>query len=211
MKVEIYSDIACPWCYIGKRRFEAALEAFASASDVEVVHRPFLLDPAAPDTPVPMPLHLEKKFGALAKSMLGRVTDAAAAEGITMDWDAALAANTRNAHRLARLARTEYGPEVQRRLMDELYAAYFTSGIDISDAAELAAIAGAAGMDEARAREYLASDEGEAELEAELVRAREIGVTAVPTFVFDGQYAVPGAQPADTFLEVLEEVRRRAA
>lgn len=211
MKVEIYSDVACPWCYIGKRRFEAALAAFPDAGDVEVVHRPFLLDSAAPETPVPMPQHLEKKFGVLAKSMLARVTEAAAAEGIEMDWDAALAANTRTAHRLARLARLEYAPGVQRALMEGLYSAYFTRGADVSDDGQLAAIAVSAGMDEERVRDYLASDEGEAELDADLARAREIGVTAVPTFVFDGRYAVPGAQPTETFLEVLEEVRRRAA
>lgn len=211
MKVEIYSDVACPWCYIGKRRFESALAAFPSAAEVEVVHRPFLLDPAAPDAPVPMPLHLERKFGALASSMLARVTDAAAAEGIVMDWDSALAASTRAAHRLVLLAGSEYGPEVERRLVDELFAAYFTRGTDVSDHAALAALGESVGMEEARVREYLASNEGAAELEAELGRARMVGVTAVPTFVFDGRYAVPGAQPSETFLEVLEEIRRRAA
>ena len=104
MKVEIYSDVACPWCYIGKRRFERALAAFPGAGEVEVVYRPYQLDPAAPATARPLLDALKEKFGPGAASMAGNVAEAARGEGITMDFDRALAANTLAAHRLLRLA-----------------------------------------------------------------------------------------------------------
>ena len=117
MKVEIYSDVVCPWCYIGERRFARALAAFGGG-DVEVVFRPFQLDPAAPTAAEPIARYLERRFGARAGSMLGSVSAAAAAEGITMDWDRALAANTRTAHRLLGLAEREYGAGTQRALAE---------------------------------------------------------------------------------------------
>lgn len=211
MKVEIYSDIACPWCYIGERRFARALQAFPGAGDVEIVFRPYQLDATAPAEPVPMAQYLTKRFGRPMDGMFGRVTEAAAADGITMDFDRAIAVNTRTAHRLSRLALHEYGPLVQRQLMDRLFDAYFTNGADVSDHALLTELAEAAGMDRERVRPYLASDEGAAELEAEFDEARARGVNAVPTFVFEEQFGVEGAQPASTFLQVLEEVQRRAA
>jgi predicted DsbA family dithiol-disulfide isomerase len=209
MKIDIYSDIVCPWCYVGERRFARALAALPDAAEIEVVFRPFQLDPQAPDAPVPVREQLARKFGALADAMTRRVNDAAAEEGIVMDWDRALAANTRTAHRLLRLAREEHGPAVQRDLAERLFAAHFSEGRDVSDHAQLTALAAAAGMNERRVREYLASGEGAEALEAELRHARAIGVTAVPTFVFAERFAVAGAQPVATFLEVLEEVRRR--
>ncbi len=210
MKVEIYSDVMCPWCYIGERRFARALAAFPR-DDVQVVFRPYQLDPSAPARAVPIADYLERRFGPRAAGMLGAVGAAAAAEGITMDWDRALAANTRAAHRVLALAEREYGATVQRKLLERLFDAHFTRGGDVGDHAQLAELARAAGMDEERVRRHLAADEGEAELDDELARAAALGIRAVPTFVFDGQYAVSGAQPASTFLQVLEEVERRAA
>ena len=210
MKVEIYADIACPWCYIGERRFEQALAEFPGGSDIEVVYRPYQLDPSAPEQSVPMKQHLAKRFGAGASGILDRVTQAAAGEGISMEWDRALAVNTRTAHRLMRLARTEYGREVQHALMHALFAAHFTDGIDVGDNAQLTELAVNAGMDADRVRDYLASSEGETELSAEFDYARQIGITSVPTFIFDEQYAVQGGQPASVFLQVLEEVQRRS-
>ena len=104
MKVEIYSDVACPWCYIGERRFERALAAFPGGHEIEVTFRPFQLDPNAPAAGVPMSEYLAKRFGRPEDAMLSRVTQAAAGEHITMDWDRAIAVNTRTAHRLLRLA-----------------------------------------------------------------------------------------------------------
>lgn len=211
MKVEIYSDVVCPWCYIGKRRFARALAAFPGGEDVEVVFRPYQLDPMAPDEPVPTTEYLARRFGRPPAPMLAQVSAAGEGEGIAFAWDRALSVNTRLAHRLLRLAEREFGTEVQQELLERLFAAHFTDGANIADPDVLAGLAVASGMDEPRARAYLASDEGAAELEQEFAAARVRDIRSVPTFIFDDQYAVSGAQPASTFLQVLEEVQRRSA
>lgn len=211
MKVEIYSDVACPWCYIGKRRFQRALAAFPGAGEVEVVYRPYQLDPAAPATARPLLDALKEKFGPGAASMAGNVAEAARGEGITMDFDRALAANTLAAHRLLRLAEHEHEPPVQHALAEQLFEAHFARGADIGDPAVLTALAVAAGMDADRVRGYLASDEGLAEVKGEIRDARQLGITAVPTFVFEGRYGVQGAQPASAFLQAFETVARESA
>lgn len=211
MKVEIYSDIVCPWCYIGERRFSRALADFAGADDVEIVFRPYQLDPGAPDSPVPLSEYLEGRYGPRAKGMQEQVGEAAAAEGITIHWDRAQAANTREAHRLLRLALEEQGPEAQRRLAERLFDLHFTRGGDLTDSRQLADEAAEVGIDRQRAVEYLESGEGGAELEAEFERARSLGIQAVPTFVFEGRWAVQGAQPKENFLSALAEVAAATA
>lgn len=206
MKVEIYSDIVCPWCYIGERRFKRALAEFSGGEDVEVVFRPYQLDPEAPETAVPVADYLERRFGGRAAGMQVQVGTAAAAEGITIRWDRALTANTRTAHRLLRLAEHEYGADTQRALMDRLFDLHFTRGGDLGDVEQLVEEAVAVGMDRERARSYLISGKGAQALEAEFDRARALGIRAVPTFVFDGRAALQGAQPPEKFLEVLEEM-----
>ncbi len=211
MKVEIYSDVVCPWCYIGKRRFERALEGFDAPEGVEVVYRAYQLDPSAPETSIPLNEYLEKRFGPRATGMRGGVSAAAGAEGIEIDWDRALAANTREAHRLLGLAGREYGQDVQRSLAERLFAMHFSEGGDVSDPEQLTRAAIAAGMDEARVRSYLASDEGLAELKAEMAWAQRAGIRAVPTYVFDGRWVVQGAQRTEVFREALETVAGMAA
>lgn len=211
MKVEIYADIVCPWCYIGERRFERALAGFQGGDEIQVVYRPFQLDPGAPETAMPLKEYLDARFGAAAAGMRARVSEAASGEGITIDWERALSVNTRMAHRLLRLAEREYGPAVQRSLMDALFAAHFTHGGDVADPAQLTELAASVGMDADRVGSYLNSAEGAEALAAEFGAARGRGVRAVPTFVFDGRYVVEGGQPAAVFQEVLEEVRERTA
>jgi predicted DsbA family dithiol-disulfide isomerase len=210
MKVEIYSDVVCPWCYIGEKRFERALEAFPGRDEVEVVFRPFQLQPDAPTTAAPLRGELAKRFGAGVDRMLSRVSKVASEEGIRIDWDNALSANTLTAHRVIRLAEREYGVEVQRELVDALFDAHFTNGADVGDHEVLVGLAVKAGMDEQHVRAYLASDEGLEDVKREIDSARFNGITAVPTFIFDDKYIVEGGQPASTFLQVLEEVRRRS-
>ena len=205
MKVEIYSDIACPWCYIGEKRFAAALRSFADR-EVDVSFRPYQLDPAAPTTPRPLIAALREKFGTNVQQMLDRVTGVARGEGIEMHWDRAVAVNTLTAHRLLRFALAEYGAEVQRALAEKLFDAHFSAGGDVGDHALLTTLAASVGMDADRVRRYLDSDEGLAETRAEIEHARELGVRAVPTFVFDGQYVVEGGQPAEVFADVLRQV-----
>lgn len=206
MKVEIYSDVVCPWCYVGERRFERALADFAGASDVEVVFRPFQLDPEAPTEAVPLAEYMERRYGPRAAGMHGPVDAAAEGEGIRMNWDGALLANTRTAHRLLRLAELEYGAEMQKALMARLFDLHFTRRGDIASAEQLTAEATAVGMDRERVQDYLASGEGAAELEADFADARALGVRAVPTFVFEGKWAVEGAQPIEQFRATLEQV-----
>ncbi|WP_424644093.1 DsbA family oxidoreductase [Embleya sp. AB8] len=208
MKVEIYSDIACPWCYVGKRRFERALAAFPGAEDIEVTYRPFELDPSTPQQPAPLRERLAAKFGAAElEGMNARLVEVGAGEGITFDLDNALSANTLTAHRVLWLALTEYGPAAQAALKDRLLAAYFTEGENVADHARLTEFAVEAGLDRDRVVAFLASAEGVEEVRREIAGAREIGVTAVPTFVFEGKWAVQGAQEASTFLQVLAQVR----
>lgn len=210
MKVEIYSDIACPWCYIGERRFSRALTAFPQAEQVEVVFRPFQLDPTLPQTASPLKERLKDKFGDRLDATLQHTALAAEQENLDFNFDAAQAVNTLTAHRLLRLAEHAYGAEVQRALADKLFEAYFTKGENIADPDVLTGLAVAAGMEKARAAAYLASDEGLEEVGREIAQAQLLGIRAVPTFVFDGRFAVQGAQPADTFLDVLQEVQKQA-
>ncbi|HEX7120655.1 MAG TPA: DsbA family oxidoreductase [Longimicrobiales bacterium] len=211
MKVEIYSDVVCPWCYIGERRFRRALAAYPGADRVEVVYRSYQLDPDAPAEAVPLMEYLRKRFGASVDGMLARVTENAAGEGIEMAWDRAQAVNTLTAHRVLRLAEQEYGADVQRALAERLFEAHFSRGSDVSDHELLAELAESVGMDRARVQAYLASGAGEEETRREIEQARRLGVTAVPTFVFEGRWAVQGAQPASTFLQALEEVAKQMA
>lgn len=206
MKVEIYSDVVCPWCYIGERRLARALAAFPGTAEVEVVFRPYQLDPDAPERAVPIADYLTKRFGDVSETMQAQVSAAAESEGIVIEWDRAQATNTRTAHRLLRLAEREYGGPVQRVLAEHLFDMHFTRGGDVGDVAELTDAAVAAGMDRQRVATYLESDEGAAELDAEFERARGIGIRGVPTFVFDNRFVVQGAQPATQMLRVLHQV-----
>jgi predicted DsbA family dithiol-disulfide isomerase len=210
MKVEIYSDISCPWCYIGEKRFAAALASFEE-TDVAVSFRPFQLDPDASSVPRPLIDALREKFGTNVQPMLDRVSGAAAGEGIEMQWGRAVAVNTITAHRLLRLALEEYGAATQRQLAEQLFDAHFTRGADVGDHALLTKLARDVGMNAERVRHYLESDEGLAETRAEIGRAQALGIRAVPTFVFDDQYVVEGGQPSAVFADVLREVAALSA
>ncbi|MFF7246048.1 DsbA family oxidoreductase [Embleya sp. NPDC008237] len=210
MKVEIYSDIACPWCYVGKRRFERALAAFPSAEDVRVTYRPYQLDPSTPAEPSPLRERLAEKFGAAnLDGMNARLAEVGTAEGIGFDFTRALSVNTLTAHRVLWLALTEFGAAAQAALKDRLLAAYFAEGENVADHARLTEFAVEAGLNRDRVVAFLASDEGTDEVRREIAEAQEMGVTAVPTFVFEGKWAVQGAQEASTFLQVLEQVREQ--
>jgi predicted DsbA family dithiol-disulfide isomerase len=208
MKVEIYFDVVCPWCYIGERRFARALEQ-SGAQDIEVTFRPFQLDPTAPAEARPLSEYLGRRFGAMAESMQRRVGEFAVAEGIAIDWERALSANTERAHRLVRLAEREYSPGVSRALVEGLFRAHFEEGRDVGDEAELVEIATAAGIDANRAAEWLNSADAEQDVRAALAEGRAIGVQSVPTFVFDERFAVEGAQSVEAFVEAMAEIRER--
>ena len=209
LNVEIYSDVVCPWCYIGKRRFEAAMQQVADEIDVNVVYRPYQLDPTAlPGKSAPVIEAYAKKFGGpqRAEEIIAHVSSVAAADGIEFRMDRALRSNTLLAHRLLELAHTQ-GPQVQ--LKERLLQAYFTDGLDIGDAGVLARCAGEVGMDEASCRSYLDGDGGLAQVRERLVEAAAHGISAVPTFVFEGAWSVPGAQDVDVFVQVLRRMAAR--
>jgi predicted DsbA family dithiol-disulfide isomerase len=209
MRVEIYSDVACPWCYVGKKRFEQALAAYAGRDDVEVVMRPFQLDgtlSADPERAVPAAVHYAKKFGPQFKQMEARLIEVARRDGIDYQAEAIRVTNTFQAHRLMWLAEREGGLTRQSRLAEALFKAYFTDGRVVSDPETLVAVAAEAGLNPERARAFLASDEGVDEVRAQIQAAQRAGISSVPTFVFEDRWAVSGAQERDTFVQVLEAV-----
>ncbi len=206
--IEMYSDVVCPWCYIGKRKFELALEQFPRRDEIQVVWRPYQLDPRAPRTASPAVDAYAKKFGGpeRAAQIIGHVTKVAAEVGIEFRMDIAQRANTFDAHRVIGLALDEGGPALQGAVKDRLLRAYFTDGLDVGDPTELARLAAEAGMDRDRVARMLASDERVEVTRAELNHAVDLGVTAVPTMVLRQEFGVPGAQEPETYLRVLERL-----
>ena len=194
--------MVCPWCAIGQTRFEKALAAYDGPVTVRL--HPFRLDPDAPVPGEPAAERYRRKFGDDAGAMLERVTAAAAAEGLTFRFDRALTANTFDAHRAIGFA-ARNGNE--RALERALFAAYFSDGLDIGDRDVLADAAASVGEDRAAVRAYLDSDAGVADLSAALDEAAGLGITAVPTFVFNERFAVPGAVDVATFSKIFEQMR----
>jgi predicted DsbA family dithiol-disulfide isomerase len=206
--IQVWSDVICPWCYLGKRRLERALSEFPG--DVKVTYRAYQLDPSPVPQPRPIKEAMAAKFGgsARAEQMFGHVTAAAAADGLTLDYDRAIAANTFDAHRLIAWAA---GQDRQADMLDALQRAHFQDGIDVGSPAALAGVAATIGLDGAAALAYLSSDAGTGAVNADLAEAHELGITSVPTFVVDGKYAVQGAQESATLVAALEEITRREA
>lgn len=206
MKVEIWSDVVCPWCYIGKRRFEAALAEFPFADEVDVVWRSFELDPSAPTTvDVDLIQRLATKYGVSrpeAEAMNERVTAIAEGEGLSYRLDIARPGPTFDAHRLLHLAA---GRDRQDALKEGLLAAYQTGGVPIADRDALTAVAVAAGLDETEVRDVLAGDGYGEEVRADEREAWRLGIGGVPFFVIDRRYAVSGAQSSAVLLEALEQ------
>jgi predicted DsbA family dithiol-disulfide isomerase len=207
MLVEIYSDVVCPWCYIGKRRFEEAL-ARRSDADVTVVWRPFQLDPNAPTAPSPVVDAYARKFGGpeRAVQIIDHMSSVAREAGLEFHLDVAQRSNTLDAHRLLWFALQQGGPAVQDALKERLLQAYFVDGEHVGSHAVLARLAAEVGLDEDEVLAFLDGDGGRAEVRAELNEAYERGITAVPTFVFDGRYSVPGAQDPELFVRVLDKL-----
>ena len=206
MIIEVWSDVVCPWCYIGKRRLESALADFPH--EVEVVWRSFQLDPGAPVVPTETVAEsLGRKYGGGPEGgarMIDNVEAVAAEEGLIYRLHQAQRANTVDAHRLLHLALEQGGSVLQGALKEALLAAYFTEARNVADHAELRAVAVGAGVDPARVDAVLASEEYREEVYADIEQAQAYGATGVPFFVVDKAYGVSGAQPADTFRQVLD-------
>lgn len=205
MKVEIWSDVVCPFCYIGKRRFEEALGQFAGADQIEVVWHSFLLDPELKGDGKTSPYEYlaERKGMSLeqSKQMHQQVTDMAKEVGLDYHYENAIVANSVDAHRLLQLAKQHGLGDATKEL---LMKAYFIEGKDIASHETLQAIGTQVGMEAKEVADTLASDQYLAAVQADVQEAQQIGVRGVPFFVFDRKYAISGAQPAEAFLGTLQ-------
>ncbi len=206
LTVEIWSDVVCPWCYIGKRRFEAALERFEHRDEVTVMWRSFELDPEAPAQPEGTSAErLAAKYGMSlerAQTLQDEMTERGAAEGLEYRFDLARGGNTFDAHRLIHLAAT-YGhqADAQERLM----RAYFTEGEAISDPETLIRLVAELGVAADEARDVLSGDRFAEDVREDEQLATRLGIQGVPFFVLDRRYGVSGAQPPEVLLQALTQ------
>ena len=206
MKVEIWSDVMCPFCYIGKRRFETALQQFPAKENIEVVWKSFQLNPhlvTDPGKHVDAYLSETKRWAPeYTRQVNAQVSAMAKAEGLQYNFDQAIVANSFDAHRLLQYAKQQgKGDEME----ESLFRSYFTDGKNIADHQVLASLAGGIGLDPVQAASVLAGTDFTSEVEQDIYEARQIGVNGVPYFVFNDRYAVSGAQAAETFLGALNK------
>jgi len=208
LKLEVWSDIACPWCYVGKRRLESALKQFPHASEVELIWRAFELDPGAPAARPRDVSHVEyiaRKYGmpvAQAQKSTDHLLQLARAEGLAFDFVNIRSGNTFDAHRLIHLG-LERG--VQDAVKERMMKAYFEQAELMSDHGTLVRLATEAGLDAGEATDVLAGDSYAAAVRADETQARELGITGVPCFVLDRRFAVSGAQSAEVMLSALQQ------
>jgi predicted DsbA family dithiol-disulfide isomerase len=205
MQVEIWSDVVCPWCYLGKRQFEQALARFAHRAGVEVTYRSFELDASAPPgVTTPTAERLASKYGMTpeqARDAQRQMEQRAAQRGLTFHMDGLRSGNTRDAHRLLHLAKARGR---QAEMAERLHSAYFTERASIFDRDSLADIAVAAGLDQSEALAVLIGDAYVQDVDTDEQMARALGVTGVPFFVLGRRYAVSGAQPPEVLGHALE-------
>jgi predicted DsbA family dithiol-disulfide isomerase len=203
MRIEIWSDVVCPWCYIGKRRLERALADFPHADQVEVEWRSFQLDPSAPSTPTEtVAEHLGRKYGGgpeAGRQMIDRTTAMAAAEGMVWRQHESPRVGTIDAHRLLHAAGDRRG-----ELKEALLHAYFAEAQNVADHETLTRIATEVGLDEVLVKEVLTTDRYADEVEVDIRQAAAYGATGVPFFVIDEKFGISGAQPVETFRQVLD-------
>lgn len=206
MQVEIWSDVVCPWCYLGKRRFERALDSFEHRDKVDVVYRSFELDPSAPpDVSTPTVELLSSKYGMTldqAEKAQLEMEERAEQDGLHFQMHGLRSGNTRNAHRLLHLAKAH---GVQADLAERLHRAYFTEQKSVFDVDSLTGLAVDVGLDRAEAVRVLDADDYDSAVDEDEATAHSLGVTGVPFFVIDRRYGISGAQPAELIVEALEK------
>lgn len=212
MKVEIWSDISCPFCVIGKKHLAQALETFSAKENVEIIHRSFELDPeASADAGGDLNALLAKKYGKsveVVQQMTTNIAKQASILGLEFNFDIAVPTNTFDAHRLMHFA-AERGKAAE--LEERLFKAYFTDGLNVGDVEILVQLATQVGLDQQEVYEFLISDEYALAVRADEQMAQKLNVGGVPFFVFDQKYAISGAQPVETFLQVFEKMQTDAA
>lgn len=206
LKIEIWSDVMCPFCYIGKRKIENAINDFPHKSKVEIEWKSFQLDPTTKSQPGKSTYdYLAEKYGRdrqWSVEMHENVTNQAKAEGLEYNFDTAIIANSFDAHRLSHLAK-KYGKG--NELEELIFKAYFTEGKDVSEIETLVDLGRNVGLDETEIRNMLASKQFKEAVQNDIIEAQQIGVRGVPFFVLDRKYAISGAQPNEVFTETLEK------
>ena len=210
MKIEVWSDVMCPFCYIGKRRLEHALEQFPGKDDVAIEWKSFQLDPDSvtqPDKSVNEYL-AERKGWPLeyARQMNDHVTQMAREEELQYDFDKAVVANSFDAHRLSHFAK-KYG--LQDAMEERLFKAYFTEGKNTADHETLVQLAVEVGLKKDDVQRMLAGNDFAGDVKKDIYEAYQVGVRGVPFFVFNGKYAVSGAQPTEIFLQALTKASQQ--
>lgn len=207
MKIEIWSDIMCPFCYIGKRNFEAAFEKFADKNNVSVEWKSFQLDPTIPEDKSQgnVYAYLAKRLGGTEDQVRERtngILEMAKSVGLEFNYDIAVVANSFRAHRMIQLAKSKgLGDAAEERL----FSAYFTEGKDFGNAETLVELGKEIGLSEADVKDALANNEFADKVKQDISEAQSLGVTGVPFFVFNRKYAVSGAQPVAAFTQTLEK------
>jgi len=213
--IDVVSDVVCPWCYIGKRKLEAALGELGrqdAAAEPSVRWHPFQLNPDLPPQGIPRKTYLHAKFGgARAAEVYARVKAVGAEVGIAFDFDRIdIQPNTLAAHRLIAWAQERVHARLTSDLVERLFQAYFMQGRAIGEPDELAQIASEAGLDPAAARAMLASTENLAAVSAEDREARDVGINGVPFFIFNGSTALSGAHDPETLLQAIAAARSQS-
>lgn len=207
LRIDVVSDVVCPWCYLGQKRLDNAVAAVPEI-DIAVNWRPFQLDPTIPDEGLDRQEYMQRKFGDLSRlhDAHARLDTLGAVEGIDFAFDAiTVSPNTLDAHRVIRWAGSA-GAEVQNRLVRALFSLYFERGENIGDHAVLAAAAGKAGMDRAVVESMLAAGADREAVAEEAATASRMGITGVPCFLFEGKYAVMGAQEVASLVDAIRQI-----
>lgn len=205
IRVSVVSDVVCPWCYIGKRRLERAVDQLRDKFDFDIEYLPFELNPQIPESGLEQKSYLTDKFGGENRyeQLTKHVTNIASQEGLTFDYERQkVSPNTRRAHRLIQLAKAE---GKQLAVVEAFFKAHFTDGIDLSKQENLIAIASDAGVDPQQVENLLNSDEGAAEVEGMERQLQQLGITGVPFYIIDNKYGLSGAQPSEVFVKAFEE------
>jgi predicted DsbA family dithiol-disulfide isomerase len=204
LKIDIYSDVICPWCYLGESRLKKALESLPKTTKVDINYLPYELNPATAEAGVDRKKYLEAKYGSRIKESDQRLKTLGQAMGIEYNFEKAeRIPNTLKAHRLIWLAGQK---GLQEKAVTGLFKAYFTDGIDIGDDHELASVASEWGMDHAEVLQFLKSGKGMEEVRALEEKAYNLEITGVPFFIFNEKAAVSGAQEVETFIDVLRQM-----
>jgi predicted DsbA family dithiol-disulfide isomerase len=208
IKIAVVSDVVCPWCYIGKRRMEKAVKALSGQFDFEIAYYPFELNPEMPLSGKDQKEYLSKKFGDVLEyeRLTNHVTEVAETEGLVFDYPKQkVSPNTRNAHRLIMFAK-ESGKHLE--MVEALFKAYFTEGVDLSKNENLVALATEVGLDKESTEQFLLSDTGIAEVAVAENELKKMGISGVPFYIVNDKYGISGAQSSETFIQAFQNVAK---